>query len=286
MGRIQGTKVVKNYLQVTGVGVGGVGQGFAVAAMLGLHPAVHRVLHIEQGTGMRAAADGAEGDPQGIGDGMGQAAIGAGGDIEQVKAALQQEGFECLGGLAAPLALQGILLKEGGAGLLKGLEHAPGEQGAHVELGHPGPLQDRQGKLITQLGAGELLGPDDKIILVLQGGELFEHRHDPVERFFHPVVIGLKPGIGASIAHGMKTSRRPSPGTDAHQRRAGGLKRSGSGRRGVGPQTITPHAGQPIAQARGITDGTAPGCARGQRAVGDGRTAGHRALSPGPRPTP
>ena len=232
--------------------------------MLGLHPAVHRVLHIEEGTGMRPAPHSAVGDPQGIGDGMGQATVGAGGDVEQVKAALQQEGFECLGGLSTPLALQGILLKEGGAGLLKGLEHAPGEQGAHVELGHPGPLQDRQGKLISQLGAGELLGPDHKIILVLQGGELFEHRHDPVERFFHPVVIGLKPGVGASIAHGMKTSRRPSPGTDAHQRRAGRLKRSGSSRLGIGPQTITPHGGQPIAQARGISVGTAPGCARGQ----------------------
>ena len=235
---------------------------------------------------MRPAAHSAVGDPQRIGDGMGQAAVGAGGDVEQVKAAFQQEGFERLGGLAAPLALQGILLKEGGAGLLKGLEHAPGEQGAHVELGHPGPLQDRQGKLISQLGAGELLGPGDKIILVLEGGELFEHWHNPVERIFHPVVIGLKPGVGASIAEGMKTGSRPSSEADAHQRRGGRLKRRGSGRRQGGPQIFTPDGGQAIAETRGIADGTAPGCARGQGAAGHGRTAGHRAISPGPRPTP
>ena len=39
-------------------------------------------------------------------------------------------------------------------GLLVGLEEAPGKQGAHVELGYPGLLEDGQGKLKAKLGAG------------------------------------------------------------------------------------------------------------------------------------
>jgi hypothetical protein len=82
---------------------------------------------------------------------------------------------------------------------------------------------------------------------MLQGRELLEHRHDPVEGFLHPVVICLKPGVGASITERMETSCRPSPEADAQDRRGGGLKRRGSGRRWGGTQIVPPDGGKPIA---------------------------------------
>ena len=72
-----------------------------------------------------------------------QASVGAGGDVQQVETAVEQEGVEGIGVGAAGLTNQGIVVVEGEAGLFVGLKHAPGEQGAHVELAGPGLLEDR-----------------------------------------------------------------------------------------------------------------------------------------------
>ena len=149
--------------------MGGVGHALAVTAVLGLHPAVHRVLHVEHGAGVGAATHGVERQPQGVGDGVGQATVGAGGDVQQVEAAVEQEGVEAFGVGAARLAGQGVVVIEGEAGLLVGLEHAPGEQGAHVELAGPGLLQHRQGQLMAQFRQGQALGFGHEVALVLQG---------------------------------------------------------------------------------------------------------------------
>ena len=91
---IHGAEVVENHLQITGILLGRIGNGLAVTAMLGLHPAVHRVLHVKQGTGMGATPHRTERQAQGIGNGMGQAPIGTGRDVEEMEAAGQQEGIK------------------------------------------------------------------------------------------------------------------------------------------------------------------------------------------------
>ena len=154
MAGILRTEVVEHHLEVARVVVGWIGQPFAVAAVLGLHPPVHRVLHVKQGSGMGAAPHRAKGKPQGVGHRMGQPAIGAGGDVEQMEATGEQESVESLRCRAAGLAGQGILLKEGLAGLLVGFEHTPGKQAGHVELTHPGLLQNRQGQGKAKLQEG------------------------------------------------------------------------------------------------------------------------------------
>ena len=77
--------------------MGRIGDGLAVTAVLGLHPAVHRVLHIKHGPGMGATPHGTKRQAQGIGDGMGQAAIRAGRDVEEMEATGKKEAIEGLG---------------------------------------------------------------------------------------------------------------------------------------------------------------------------------------------
>ena len=95
--------------------------------MLGFDPAIHRILDIENGACMGPAAHTAVGNPQGVGNGMGQAAIGAGGDIKEVETTLEQEMVESLSSLAALVTAQGIGSKETAAGLAIGLKHTPGK---------------------------------------------------------------------------------------------------------------------------------------------------------------
>jgi len=112
---------------------------------------------------------------------MGQATVCAGGDIQEMEAALQQEGVEGFGVAAAGLGRQGIVVEEGEAGLLVGLKDAPGKEGAHVQLRGPGGLEDRLGQLMAQLSEGQALGLLNKIVLVLKGREALQDRHDPVK---------------------------------------------------------------------------------------------------------
>jgi hypothetical protein len=82
-----------------------------------------------------------------------------------VETAVEQE-------LLEPFAVpggQGMIPEEARAHLLVGLEDAPGEQGAHVELGHPGVLEQWQGQLKSQLTLGDRLGPGHEVGLVLLG---------------------------------------------------------------------------------------------------------------------
>ena len=234
--------------------MGWIGQPFAVAAVLGLHPAIHRVLDIEQGPGVRAAPHRTEGNPQGIGHRMGQTAIGAGRDVEQVKTAGEQERIERFTGGTAGLACQRIVLEEGVASLLVGFEQAPGKQGAHVQLAHPGLLQDRQGELKAQLSLGQSLGLLDEIRLVLERGKALEHGHDPIEGSFHLLVVGLQGRIGLTIREGMEPHRcRPSQASASEGQ--GGLARAGAA-------------------------GATAGSRRSQGAIGSGRaTGGHQGFS-------
>ena len=96
MAWILGAEVVQNHLQITCIFVGRIGDGLAVTAVLGLHPAVHRVLHIKQGPGMGATPHRTKRQTQGVGNGMGQATIRAGRDVEEMEATGQQEGVEGL----------------------------------------------------------------------------------------------------------------------------------------------------------------------------------------------
>ena len=259
MGGIAGTEVVEHHLQIAGVLVGGVGHPLPVAAMLGLDPAVDRVLHIEQGSGMGPPPHRAERNPQGEGDGMGEPAVGAGGDIQQVEAAGEQKGVEFLRGRAAGLARQGIVAEKTVAGLLVGLEDAPGEQGAHVELADPGLLEDRQGQAETQLLLGQGLGPFHEVVIVLQGREPLQHRHDPVEGILHASVVGLEGGVGGGIGERMQAH---GPVAEPHRRQAPGeIGATGCHR-------------------------PAPGGAGAEGADGGGRTAGHRGPNRGRRRTP
>ena len=66
--------------------------------MFGLDPAVDGVLNVEHRTGMGATPDRTERNPQGVGDGVREATIGAGSHIQKMKAALQQERVEFIGG--------------------------------------------------------------------------------------------------------------------------------------------------------------------------------------------
>ena len=118
---------------------------------------------------MGTATHGAERQAQGVGDGVGQSTVGAGGHIQQMKAAVEQEGVEVFGRAAAGLAGQRVVVEEAEAGLLIGLEHAPGEQGAHVQLAGPGGFQDRQGQRMAELRFGKPLRLDDEISFVLEG---------------------------------------------------------------------------------------------------------------------
>ena len=77
--------------------MGRIGDGLAVTAVLGLHPAVHRVLHIKQGPGMGATPNRTKRQAQGIGNRMGEAAIRAGRDVEEMEATGKQEAIESLG---------------------------------------------------------------------------------------------------------------------------------------------------------------------------------------------
>ena len=81
----------------------------------------------------------------------------------------QQKLIEGLGCGTARLASQGIVLKESVAGLFVGFKYTPGEQGAHVELAHPGLFENGQRQLEAQFGPSQPLGLLDEISLVLQG---------------------------------------------------------------------------------------------------------------------
>ena len=161
---------------------------------------------------MGTATHGAERQAQGVGDGVGQATVGAGGHIQQMKAAVEQEGLEVFGRAAAGLAGQRVVVEEAEAGLLIGLEHAPGEQGAHVQLAGPGGFQDRQGQGMAELRFGQPLGLGNEIGFVLEGRQTLQHRHDPIEGAECPLLVGTQGGVGAAIAERVEAAGRASAG--------------------------------------------------------------------------
>ena len=119
----------------------------------------------------------------------------------------QQEGIEVLRRAAAGLTAQGIVPEEGGAGLFVGLEHGPGEQGAHVELGHPGALEHRQGQVEAEITASQLLGPGNEVLLVLQSGEALQDRHDAIEGILDAAVVGTQSSVLDAIGQRMLPCR-------------------------------------------------------------------------------
>jgi len=135
---------------------------------------------------------------------MGQPAIGAGGDVEEVEPAGEQKGIETVGRSGALLTAQGVVVEESGTRLLVGLEQAPGKQGAHVELAHPGGFEHRQGQRKTQLLASHRLGPFHEVIVVLERRETLEHRHDPVEGGFGAGVVGEQGLVGGQVGQGVE----------------------------------------------------------------------------------
>ena len=206
MGWIAGTEVIKNNLQVAGVLMGGIGTTLPVTSVLGLNPAIHRIFDIKQSTGMGPPPHRAVGQAQGESNGMGQPSIGAGGDIQQMETTRKQKGVEGFGGGTARTGPKGILFVKSSAGLLVGFKNAPGKQGAHVQLGDPGPLQNRQGQLITEFCLGHSLGLVDEVAFVLQGGKLLQHRHDAIECRLHPGVVGMESSIAGAITEGMEST--------------------------------------------------------------------------------
>ena len=136
--------------------------------MLGFDPAVHRVLHVEHGASVGAATHSAEGNAQGIGHGVGQATIGTGRQVEQMNTAVEQELFELPGGSTARSGIQGVILEEPVTEQTVAFEHAPGEQGAHVEGANPRPMQDVIRQIKAEFGPAQPLGLGNEIGFVLK----------------------------------------------------------------------------------------------------------------------
>ena len=91
MAGVNGTEVIDNALQIAGRVVGRIGIPLTGAAMLGFDPALNGVLDIKEGPCMGTPAHTTQRNAQGIGDGVGQPAISARRDVEQMKAAVEQE---------------------------------------------------------------------------------------------------------------------------------------------------------------------------------------------------
>ena len=171
--------------------------------MLGLDPAVHRVLHVEHGASVGTATHSAEGNAQRIGHGVGQATIGAGRQVEQMDTAIEQKLFELPGSSTASSGIQGIVLKEAIAEQAVAFEHAPGEQRPHVEGTNPGQFENVLRQIEAQLGAGEALGLVDEIGFVLQRRNLLEQGNNPIKAALDLLLVGLKTGIRRCIRQRM-----------------------------------------------------------------------------------
>ena len=183
--------------------MGRIGLAFPIATVLGLNPSVDRIFNIEQGTGVGATPHRAKGEPQGVGNGMGQATVGTGRDIEQMKATGDQKSGEGFSSRAAGLAGKRVKVKESPADMLVGLKHAPSKQRAHVELTHPGLFKDGQWQVKAEFSGGQALGLIDEIVFMLEGRQTLEHRHDAVKGLLDLTVVGLQQAIGGQIREGM-----------------------------------------------------------------------------------
>ena len=53
---------------------------------------------------------------------------------------------------------------------------------------------------MAELPEGMALGLLHEVVVVLQGGEPLEHRHDSIERLLHLAVVGLQAFVGRCIA--------------------------------------------------------------------------------------
>ena len=91
MAGVNGTEVINDALQITGRIVGRIGVPLTGAAMLGFDPPFNGVLNVEEGPCMGTPSHTAQRNAQGIGDGVGKPAISTRRDVEQVKAAVEQE---------------------------------------------------------------------------------------------------------------------------------------------------------------------------------------------------
>ena len=107
--RIERTEVVSHHLEITGRSVGLVGHTLAVATVLGFHPTIDRVLHVEHGSCMGATTHGTEWNPKCVSNGMGKTPISARRHIEKMKATLEQKRIELLSALTARSAGEGVI---------------------------------------------------------------------------------------------------------------------------------------------------------------------------------
>ena len=196
---------------------------------------------------------------------MGQAAVGAGCDVQQVEAAGEEKVIEDLGRRAGRLAGQRILLEECGAHLFVGLEHTPGEQGAHVQLGDPGLLEDGKRQAVAQLRPGQLLGLLHEVILVLEGREPFQKGDDAVEGLLDGGVVGLQGRVGGLIGERM-----------APHRPLRGDRIAGKGWGSAAASDRLDPLGEILVP---VAAGATPGRARCQRTGWGSRTAGHLGIS-------
>lgn len=139
---------------------------------------------------------------------MGQPPIGAGRYIQKMEATIEQKVIEGLGGRGSIAAVEWIIAKERFAHLFVGFEHAPGKQGAHVELTDPGPLKDDRGQAKTELSLGMLLGLLNEIIVMLKGREPLQQGNDPIEGSLHRALVVMQVPIGRQVGEGMARASR------------------------------------------------------------------------------